>query len=184
VVKSRMGKHVRNFLLLCAALCGSAWAQAVNVPAYSTARVKALAQAIAKAEGFGIRGALPTRYHNPGDLKTPTGTRYPGQVRLGKAGHTVFSNDAAGWAALEAQIVRILQGNSRFYTLHTTINQMSRRYAANWRPWANQVTKLLHVPGTTTLEQWLTGGDLDVPPQITYTCNYTGVLYLSQNSAW
>lgn len=183
MVKYRMGKHVVRILMLCAALCGSAWAQALNVPAYSSARVKELAKAIAAAEGYGVRGARPTRNNNPGDIRAGL-TPYPGQLRIARGRYVVFATPAAGWAALEAQITRILAGNSRFYTLHTSINQMARTYAETWRPWAANVTKRLRVPGTTTLEQWLTGGDLDVPPQIAYTCNYTPVLYLAQNSAW
>ena len=184
MVKSRMGKHVLSYLLLCAALCGSAWAQAMNVPAYSSARVKQLANAIASAEGWGIKGTRPTRNNNPGDLREVPGKKLPGQVRIAKGEYIVFATPAAGFAALEAQLVRILEGRSAHYTLHTTINQMARTYAEVWRPWAKNVAKRLGVPGNTTLEQWLTNGDVDVPPQISFSSNTTAVPYLAQNAAW
>ena len=125
------------------------WAQQFT-PTYSTARVQQLAAAIGHAEGFGVRHAKPTRFHNPGDLKT-----------LGK--YRVFRTDAEGWAALQAQIVRILLGQSRAYTLETTINRMGQRYA-HGPLWAKNVAKVLGVPGTTTLREFLCNGDLDVPP--------------------
>lgn len=155
-------------ILMCAALpVSAAFGQAVSAPAYSTARVQQLAAAIARAEGFGVRGSRPTRNNNPGDIRT-AGVRYPGQRRIAAGRYVVFATPADGWAALQAQIVRILEGRSRYYTLHTTINQMSRRYAETWQPWAKQVARGLRVPGTTTLGDYLTGGDLDVAPQFTF----------------
>lgn len=127
----------------------SLWAQDYT-PTYSTARVQQLAAAIGHAEGFGKAKAKPTRNHNPGDLKT-----------LGK--YRVFRTDAEGWAALQAQIVRVLLGHSRAYTLETSINLMGRRYAGS-PLWARNVAKRLGVPGTTTLRDYLCNGDLDVPP--------------------
>src|SRR5262252_4125740 len=78
------------------------------------AKVVSLAQAIAKAEGFGVRGALSTRYHNPGDLKIAVaGEKYPGQSGVGKGGHVRFCNDRAGWLALYHQIDRVAAGESK-----------------------------------------------------------------------
>ena len=133
------------FIFLSATAAGQQW-----TPAYSTLRVSALAKAIGQAEGFGKKNTLPTRKHNPGDLKT-----------MGK--YRVFKTDAEGWAALQAQIVRILVGRSKTFTLDTTINRMGQRYAGG-PLWAKNVAKVLGVPGTTTLRQFLCNGDLDVPP--------------------
>ena len=167
MIKYPMLKNLLRLFFCALAFCGAAFGQAYT-PAYSTARVKQLAQAIGRAEGYGIRGTRPTRNNNPGDLRSVPGLHYPGQVRTASGRYAVFATPAAGWAALEAQIVRVLEGRSRYYTLNTTINQMSRRYAEQWHPWAANVTKRLGVPGHTTLGQWLTNGDVDVPPQFAF----------------
>ena len=139
------------------------------MPGYSTERVAKLSQAIAKAEGYGPRNAKPTRLNNPGDIRAPRRVSYPGQKRIEGQGYVVFKTPAQGWAALQANIVRIIQGNSKHYTLDTTINQLARRYATNWRPWAKNVSTALGVSGSTTLGDYLTGGYQDVPPQIIFT---------------
>lgn len=135
-------------------------------PAYSTARLHKLADAIARAEGFGVKGARPTRNNNPGDIRT-AGAVYPGQRRVASGRYIVFTTPAAGWAALHAQLEHIVQGRSKHYTLNTTLNQMAKRYAEDSRPWIANVSKRLGVPGNTTLGQYLTNGDLDVAPQFT-----------------
>ncbi len=123
-------------------------------------RVHDLATAIAKAEGFGIRGALPTRLHNPGDLKADRGYRFPGQVGVGKGGHARFRNDAAGWAALEHQIEKIMEGSSR-YNVNMSLQQISKKYAGNWRIWSKNVAHNLGVTPSTTLWEIL-----DTPPAL------------------
>lgn len=125
------------------------------VPGYSTKRVDALVHAIGRAEGFGLAGAKPTRLRNPGDLR-----------QYGVYRH--FRTNADGWAALRAQVVRVLAGESRQYRLDMTIAQMGRRYAGS-PLWAANVAKYLRVPGSTTLEEFLCNGDLDVPPQIKFS---------------
>jgi hypothetical protein len=59
-----------------------------------------LAQLIAKEEGFGIPGAIPTVRHNPGDLRHGPHEQHPGAPN---AVGTV-DTDADGWADLERQI--------------------------------------------------------------------------------
>lgn len=132
-----------------------AHSQTVTVPTYSSQRVDALVHAIAHAEGFGIPHALPTRCHNPGDLKSHAHYRY-------------FRTDAAGFQALTGQIVLIIEGRSRNYTLDMTIKQLARKYASSAR-WAKNVSTSLGVPKTTTLRTWLCNGNVDVPPQIKFT---------------
>ena len=60
-----------------------------------------LAQLIAKREGFGITGDLPTRQNNPGDLR-----HAPGEAHPADAPNSVgsFDTPAEGWAALERQL--------------------------------------------------------------------------------
>lgn len=130
-------------------------AVSIAVPAYSTARVDALMHAIGDAEGFGVKGAKPTRLNNPGDLK---------QVDT----YIHFRTKAEGWAALRAQLVRIIAGQSKHYTLDMTIQQMGVRYAGS-RVWARNVARSLNVSPSTKLADFLCNGDLDVPPQVQFT---------------
>ena len=78
-----------------------------------------LAQLVAKREGFGIPGALPTRNSNPGDLRhAPGETHAAGDPN----GIGSFDSVAAGWAALEMQL--------RLYAQRgLTVGQMVALYA-------------------------------------------------------
>ena len=120
-----------------------------------TGKVDDLATAISHAEGFGKRGTIPSRYHNPGDLKArPDSAPLAGQVRIGKAGHIVFKDDEAGKAALRDYILKMVDGRSAHYRPNMTLNQVARRYAENWRPWVKAVCTELGVPPTTTLQAY------------------------------
>ena len=55
---------------------------------------------IAKKEGFGKPGTIPTRLHNPGDLKF---MHQPG-ARRGERGFAHFRSNAIGWSALERDV--------------------------------------------------------------------------------
>jgi hypothetical protein len=63
--------------------------------------VTLLARLIAKEEGFGIPGSVPTRNHNPGDLRhSPHSTHTadaPDAIRI-------TDNDEHGWEDLERQL--------------------------------------------------------------------------------
>jgi hypothetical protein len=141
-------------------------AQTVVRPAYNSGRLARLATAIGTAEGYGIKGALPTRYKNPGDLKGRPDMF--GALRAGKGGHLVFKNDAAGKAALQQQLGLVLTGRSRHYTLDMTLEQMARRYAKNRRNWSRYVARLLGVSPKVTLRDYLCEGDVDVPPEVSF----------------
>jgi len=118
-------------------------------------RVNDLATAISHAEGFGIRGSIPNRYHNPGDLRIrPESPPLAGQVRIGKAGHIVFKDDEAGKAALRNCILQMVDGRSRYFRSEMTLNQVARVYAENWRPWVKIVSRELGVPPETTLRAY------------------------------
>jgi hypothetical protein len=124
-----------------------------------TGKVNDLATAISHAEGFGRRGTIPSRYHNPGDLKThPDSVPLAGQVRIGKASHIVFKDDEAGKAALRDYILRMMDGRSGHFHATMTLNQVARVYAQNWRPWVKAVSKELGVPPTTTLWAYFHSG--------------------------
>ena len=131
----------------------------------------ALANAIAKAEGFYTAGTIPNRYHNPGDIKFVKGYKYFGQARIGKGGHIVFRNDAAGWMALREQLRKMVEGESRFYTPSMTLNQIARKYAGNYRIWARNVSKNLGVSPSMTIAELF-----DIPPTLIMPRNYAYTL--------
>lgn len=59
-----------------------------------------LAQLIAKEEGFGIAGAIPTTHHNPGDLRHSPHSQHPGDPNA----VGTIDTDAHGWADLQRQL--------------------------------------------------------------------------------
>ena len=65
-----------------------------------------LAKAMAKMEGFGIEGALPTRNHNPGDLRR---SKFQSFV---KDGFAYFPDDKTGWKALVYDLCIKIMGKS------------------------------------------------------------------------
>ena len=119
-------------------------------------RVVQLAHAIAQAEGFNLKGSIPARCANPGDLK---GTHFPGQIGVCKGGHARFRNAAAGWAALYNQVQKIADGTSTKYTPRATFRQVAKTYAQNYRPWLKIVTKTLQVDENDEVGQFLTNYD-------------------------
>ena len=113
-------------------------------------RVVQFAHAIAQAEGFYVKGSIPNRCHNAGDLK---GTNFPNQIGVCKGGHAKFQTDADGWAALYRQIEKIQDGTSTKYTNRATFRQVAKTYAQNYRPWLKIVSKMLEVgPDESLLE--------------------------------
>lgn len=120
----------------------------------ATAGISRLAQAIAKAEGYGIPNAIPTRANNPGNLKAGAPTL------PNSGGITQYPTPAAGWAALERQLSIIATGQSAHYTVSMTLAEMG----AKWAPsgdnnivgaWARNVASALGVPLSTRLESIL-----------------------------
>lgn len=114
--------------------------------------IRDFAVAIATAEGFYIRGTIPQRLNNPGDLKASS------VPSIGKDahGHLEFRSAADGWLALHRQLQLIVEGRSRVYTLDMTIAQMAARYAEGSAAWSANVTRVLGVPATTKLRALLT----------------------------
>lgn len=103
-----------------------------------------LANAFEAAEGYGERGARPTRNNNPGDLKGW------GDLPTDDGGYTKFPSYAAGRKALENQISGILAGKSPHYRSSMTI----REVAGVWSPqgadqWAKNVASKLGVSEDT-----------------------------------
>jgi hypothetical protein len=127
-------------------------------------KLNSFATAVAHAEGFGVRHAIPTRYHNPGDLKSAAIYHpLPGQKRLGKGDHVIFESDAAGWAALRDYLSKMVDGRSKRFNPNMTLAQVSRVYAGNWRPWLRTVARELNVDPTVRLRDLLLLEELEAP---------------------
>jgi hypothetical protein len=60
-----------------------------------------LARLVAKEEGFGVPGAIPTVRHNPGDLRHAPNASHEG---IGPNDIGIEPNDATGWEDLERQL--------------------------------------------------------------------------------
>lgn len=114
--------------------------------------------AIAKAEGFFLRGSIPNRDHNPGDIKALHSYTFPGQVGIDKHGHVIFRNDNKGWAALQNQ-VRKMCVESGHYSPQMTIQQVGRHYAKDWKHWSINVARNMKCDPRMTLAELF-----DIPP--------------------
>ena len=68
--------------------------------------VMELAKAMAEMEGFGVPGALPTRNHNPGDLRESKYQLYQ------KDGFAYFPDDETGWKAFIYDLCVKINGHS------------------------------------------------------------------------
>ncbi len=141
-------KNLRAYLLLAVLMVVPIFARAQAV---DSDKVDSFSIAVAHAEGFGVRHAIPTRNHNPGDIKR--GDRY-----------IHFRNDAEGWAALRVQVTKLALGQSKHYRLNMTLNQVSKIYAGDYR-WGRNVAKTLGVPPTTTLKAYFATEE-PVPPTV------------------
>jgi hypothetical protein len=122
------------------------------------------AHAVASAEGFGVRHTIPTRFHNPGDIRSRAGHHYAGQVGLDKHGYVIFKSDAQGFEALKAQLQLMASGQSQHYGSDITISRMAKVYSGGSRAWAKIVSKQLGVLASTTLREYL-----DVAPDVRST---------------
>lgn len=110
--------------------------------------------AIAKAEGYGVPGAIPTQANNPGDLTRNLGYSDTGET-LGSAGIVIFVDVPNGWAALEEQLTVIQNGNS-IHKLTDTILQFARGYTATQQDeWAANVSREMGLDSSTTLQDAL-----------------------------
>ena len=114
--------------------------------------------AIAKQEGFFIKGTIPARNHNPGDIKFVTGYKFPGQRGIDRHGHVIFKNDYWGWAALENQVRKMCMSQGR-YSADMTLQQIGRKYARDWKHWSTNVAKNMKCDPRETLAELF-----DIPP--------------------
>lgn len=128
-------------------------ASSANTSANYPVSVVAFAQAIAKAEGFGIPGKIPTLANNPLDLVIPGWTG----AKLG-AGISVFPSANAGWDRGYKQLEFIVRGTSDVYTLDDTIQSMASKWTkTDPTTWALIVSSNLNVAADTSLRDVLGG---------------------------
>lgn len=149
----RHNQKVRKLKLLAATvllLTASALAQDIVSPT----KVEALAHAIARAEGFYVKGSLPNRLHNPGDIRLLPGQHIAGQVGLDKHNYVIFKNDGEGFAALCNLLNHIAEDSSNRYSVHMTFAAFARKYVGgpDWSVWLKIICKKLAVSPRETLE--------------------------------
>lgn len=116
-----------------------------------TDKVKAIAQALAKAEGFYVPGSIPQRAHNPGDLKL-------GDVGNGDiSGKTIFLTDEDGWNALYHQINLMVSGESEFYDPSMSWRDIANTWVGTTdaNNWMLNVTNSLKVLPDSTLGDYV-----------------------------
>lgn len=118
-------------------------------------RVRAVAQAIALAEGYYAEGdhdgrSLPYRLNNPGALKKPAlGAELLPTWK--DTGLVVFPTPDQGWAALQRQVCIMLTGASGIYDTTDTWLHVALKYADGDANWGSNVASRLGVPVASTL---------------------------------
>jgi hypothetical protein len=109
----------------------------------SDERIRRIAYAISKAEGYGVAGAIPTVRNNPGNIKNKAGVI------------ATYPTPAAGWEALYKQVRLMLTGKSAYYKPTMTLEAIAKIYTgeAAYMNWARNVARVLNVQTTTTLAE-------------------------------
>lgn len=123
-------------------------------------RAETLARAIAKAEGFGIAGALPTRINNPGDMELGDrgwGTEAAKTIYEKASWDATFDDKADGCSALWRECFAILSGASHDYEPTMTFFQLAQEWTGGDKPsaWAAIVCGELGTEPEMTLETFL-----------------------------
>jgi hypothetical protein len=141
-----MKEETKILLLLGVALIVAKFSNRIPSAGSDTvsAVVESIAKAIARAEGYGVPGAIPTVRNNPGNIKSG------GAI-------ATFSTPEEGWNALFRQ-VRLMFGGSSFYGPDMPISDIARTYTgeAAYMNWARNVSAFLSMPldGSWTLRQY------------------------------
>lgn len=132
----------------------------LSAPLFAQTPIQKFAHAIAKAEGFGVKGAKPTRNRNPGDIRASAGVKYPGQIGRDRFGYVIFRTERDGWRALEAQIEKLVAGESRYYSVNMELREYAKKYATS-PTWVKNVAHNLGVTPRTQIFEVLS-----VPPVV------------------
>jgi len=110
-----------------------------------------IAEAIAAAEGFYVKGSRPQRNNNPGDMTKDL----IGRAIAWDGAYPKYSVASDGWANLYAQINAWLNGTSRYHNAQSTIADLAGLgtepgyTSTDKEAWANNVAGFLGV-GTDT----------------------------------
>lgn len=124
------------------------------LPVAPSTVVQKIAKAIAKAEGFYVKGSLPQRANNPGDLEE-------GDIGYGTInGKTKFPSASQGWIRLYSQVEAMLDNSSRVYGPTWTIQDVANEYVSGQQSpttdsteWAQNVADTLGVDVDTQIGQ-------------------------------
>jgi hypothetical protein len=108
-----------------------------------------LARLIAREEGFGIPGAVPTRDQNPGDLRHAPNASHEGE---GSNDIGIEPTVADGWADLERQLQLYAQ---RGLTLEQAIYAFAPASENNSARYLAFICQGLGVPATTSVAEAL-----------------------------
>lgn len=146
--------------LLGLLLVGTCWAQQSEIDA----KISRLAHAIARTEGFYVRGSLPNRLHNPGDIRSRLKHAYEGQTGL-YHGYVVFGGDQFGWQALYQQIRKVLDDDSAYYNREMTFAQIAKVYATSPN-WPKTLCKILRIDPRLTFDEYF-----ELAPRVNFTWN-------------
>jgi hypothetical protein len=147
-----------------------------STAAWAMTPVESLADAIARAEGFGPKQNKPTRFHNPGDFRASSRHAYAGQVGLDRQGYVIFKSDKYGWKALTDMLDKIARGDSPQYSVNDSLAKLARKYATS-PLWLRNVAKNLGVKPNTPL--WTI---LDCPPAVTVKADPHALDFLLQGA--
>lgn len=125
---------------------------------YFDSKVALLAAGIARAEGYGPEGNIPTRANNPGDIEA-------GDVGYGTLGEgiTVYDSPAAGWLKLYRTVTGWLKGTSKVYFPSDSLRDVARKYvngplaaeSYESQSWAGNVTSVIGGTIDDTLQDFL-----------------------------
>lgn len=116
----------------------------------SKPQIDRIAEAIATAEGFFVKGSRSERNNNPGNLTLDFGFQ-----TIGNDGpFPIFVNAAAGWSALKEQVRMMLDGTSHYYKPDMTIAEIAQAYTRTEQDeWAANVARELGVSINTPINQ-------------------------------
>jgi hypothetical protein len=123
------------------------------------AKADALAHAMAKAEGFGLPGALPTRTFNPGDMMLGDrgwGTEAAKTIYEKADWNASLQDKTDGASALRRECFAILSGASHNFETSWTFLELAMEWTGNDQAtaWANTVCEELGTTTDMTLEAY------------------------------